>query len=66
MIFQSQLLFLVLLICFVVSCGVKGPPLPPIAVTPQKADLMTRQPPQPQPQSTRSPAPKPESEGTQK
>lgn len=61
--FQS-VLFVLLLIFIFVSCGVKGPPLPPIAATPQKADLMRMQP--PQPQTTPSPTSKPEAEGAQK
>jgi hypothetical protein len=33
------------------ACGVKGPPLPPIATTPQKSDI------QPRPSPSVSPAP---------
>ncbi len=34
-----------------VACGVKGPPLPPIATTPQHSDSLEKTRPQPNPSS---------------
>jgi len=33
-----KILTLLCLLCFCLNCGVKKPPLPPLAETPQKAD----------------------------
>jgi predicted small lipoprotein YifL len=55
--------FLLILSFALVSCGIKGPPLPPIYDTPQQEDAMTRPSPRssklrvfgPQPKPTESP-----------
>ena len=48
---------LILLQC-VLSCGVKGPPLPPLPVTPEQSDRVELVRPSPVPYSSHSPTPR--------